>query len=249
MKPASSTPTLLVFTLGPAGEGARRSLLPGSMKGMEIGLRQACLAAALEAGRTGGLRVEVCAPARPVLPEGTAYVPQEGADFGARLEGALAGAFARSGGPVVVVGTDVPGLAPRHLQAALASLSADDRRVVVGPSPDGGFYLLAAARPLPALAGVRWCRRATLRQLRRALAEAGREVVLIEPLADLDRPADLDHWLAGGGEGAGWALVTTLLRRALAERRRPVPAPPTPARRSSLSPRLSGRAPPSRLDH
>jgi 2-phospho-L-lactate guanylyltransferase (CobY/MobA/RfbA family) len=248
MNPA--TPTLLVFTLGPAGESARRSLLPEAMKGMEIGLRQACLEAALEAGRAGGLRVEVCAPARPDLPEGTAYVPQEGASFGVRLERALAGAFARSGGPVVIVGSDVPGLASRHLQAALAALAGDDRRVVLGPSPDGGFYLLAAARPLPPLAAVRWCRRETLRLLRRTLAAAGREVVLIEPLADLDRPADLDNWLAaGGGDGEGWVLVATLLRRALAERRRPAAASPAPPRRPSLSPRLSGRAPPANLFH
>jgi 2-phospho-L-lactate guanylyltransferase (CobY/MobA/RfbA family) len=248
MRAVQPSPTLLVFTLGPAGESARRSLLPEALKGMELGLRQTCLETALEAGRACGCRLEVCAPERPVLPEGTGWVPQAGAGFGERLEGAIAGAFARArrpGAPVLVVGTDVPGLAERHLRSALASLAEDARRVVLGPSPDGGFYLLAAARPLPPLSSVRWCRRDTLRQLRRALERAGRQVVLVEPLADLDRPADLEAWLARERqEGESWAILSTLLRRALADRRRPrlLPEPPEPP--PPVAPRLTGRAPP-----
>jgi len=253
MRTVQPPPTLLVFTLGPAGESARRRLLPGALKGMEIGLRQTCLETALEAGRACGCRLEVCAPERPALPEGAGWIPQAGAGFGERLEEAIAGAFARAprpGAPVLVVGTDVPGLAARHLRSALASLAEDDARVVLGPSPDGGFYLLAAARPLPPLPAVRWCRRDTLRQLRRALERAGRQVELVEPLADLDRPADLEGWLARErAEGEGWTVLSAMLRRALAEQRRPRPVPDAEDRPFSIPPRLTGRAPPITRDH
>src|SRR6202035_2050979 len=198
MSPAA-TPTLLVFTLGAAGESARRGLLPESLKGLEIGLRQACLAAVLEAGESCGCRLEVCSPRRLAVPAGVRHVAQRSADFGSRFEGALAGAFARAGegGSLMVVGTDVPRLGSRHLKAALALLAEDGARVVLGPSPDGGLYLLAAARPLPGLgSAVRWCRGETMDSLRRALAAGGRPVVLLESLSDLDRPADLDAWLA-----------------------------------------------------
>ncbi len=272
--PETAVPTLLVFTLGAARESARRSLVPPALQGMEVGLRQACFDAALAAGRACGWRVKVCSPEPGRLPAGVEHLPQAAGDFGARLEGACAAARGRRRGPLVVVGTDVPGLGDRHLREALALLAADPRRVVLGPSPDGGVYLLASAAPLPPLDAVRWCRPTTLADLSRVLADAGREVVLLEPLADLDRPADLDGFLARRAPrrrraaavpkpapkpgrlepaprelpAASFRPIADLLRRALAERRRPPEPPDAEPPASPGAPRVTGRAPPfSRL--
>jgi len=268
-----AAPTLLVFTLGAARESARRSLVPPALRGMEIGLRRACFEAALEAGRACGCRLAVCSPDRGRLPAGVEHLPQAGGDFGARFERACAAAGGRGRGPLLVVGTDVPGLAGRHLREALDLLDGDPRRVVLGPSPDGGVYLVAAGLPLPPLAAVRWCRPSTLADLSRVLSAAGREVVLLETLADLDRPADLDRFIArqpNAGPAAGAARtrgaprrppahdgaaeqrlrpISDLLRRALADHRRPpepAPAAPSP---SPAIPRVTGRAPPLSLLH
>jgi len=250
---APPTPTLLVFTLGAASERGRRRLLPRALEGMELGLRQACLEGVLEAGAACALRLEVCSPDKLLLPAGAAQVPQPGRDFGDRLERALHGALERAapGAPVVLVGSDVPGLAACHLAEAVAEAAANPRRVVLGPSPDGGFYLIAAAAPIPGLAAAtRWCRRDTLAALCRSLAAGGREVVLLEPLADLDRPADLDAWLATEGSGSErWRMLANLLRRVLAERRRPLPSPGSDDLAPLLPTALAGRAPPADLFH
>lgn len=224
----SQTPTLLVFTLGAARDAGRRRLLPLRLRPLEVGVHEACLEGALDAGRACGCRLEVCSPAPLDLPEDVHYAGQTGAGFGPRLERALDEAFGRSEGPVLVVGTDVPGLGARHLARALESLAADPGRVVLGPSPDGGFYLLAASRPIPGLSvATRWCRPDTLRSLIRALRAAGRPVTLLDPLEDLDRPADLDRWLAAQRGQAlreiRWRALVRLLRRALAAARRPLP--------------------------
>jgi 2-phospho-L-lactate guanylyltransferase (CobY/MobA/RfbA family) len=274
----SSAPTLLVFTLGAARESARRRLAPAGLQRMETALRQACFDAALAAGRACGCRLAVCSPERGRLPKGVEHLPQRGDDFGTRLEGACA-AVGRRRGPLVVVGTDVPGLADRHLREALDLLAGDPRRVVLGPSPDGGVYLLAAAAALPPLGEVRWCRPTTLADLTRILVAAGREVVLLEPLADLDRPADLDRYLSqkGSDRGAGKGQVRArrrparassreapsppepdaravqpyadLLRRALAERRRPPERPALDPPAEPDTPGVTGRAPPFSLLH
>jgi glycosyltransferase A (GT-A) superfamily protein (DUF2064 family) len=164
------------------------------------------------------------------------------------MRAAFAG-FPAGAGPLLVVGTDVPGLAASHLARALALLDEDADRVVLGPSPDGGFYLLAARRPIDQLAtATRWCRRDTLRGLLRTLAEAGRPVTLLAPLADLDRPADLDRWLSRARPRtttAHWQALTGLLQRALAGLRRPLALPRQLAPRLVFAPRLAGRAPPS----
>jgi hypothetical protein len=236
------TPTLLVFTLGAARESARRSLLPGALKGLELGVRRGCLEAAVTAGRESGCRIEVCSPSPLALPEDAFNVPQTGSDFGSRLEQAMLGAFERGDGPLLIVGTDVPGLASRHLDRALALLGENPDRVVLGPSPDGGFYLLASSRPIPCLAtAARWCRRDTLRSLLASLRALGRPVILLDPLEDLDRPADLERWLARADER--WRGLVGLLQEALRVLRCPLDTP-SARRRPVFATHLAGRSPP-----
>ncbi|HEX9671192.1 MAG TPA: DUF2064 domain-containing protein [Thermoanaerobaculia bacterium] len=242
MSSIAGTPTLLVFTLGAPAERARRPLLPRRLAPLEVGMRRACAEEALAAGRAAGLAVAISSPA-PLGLGADFELAQGGGPFGLRLEEAMAAAFARGAAPLVVVGADTPGLAAAHLRRALDLLAARPDAVVVGPSPDGGLYLLAARRPIPGLADVRWCRADTLASLLAALRAAGRPVELLPPLADLDRPADLAGWLSGekGDGGAPLTLWRTLLARALAALARPprprrldppsaAPVPPLPAR-------------------
>jgi 2-phospho-L-lactate guanylyltransferase (CobY/MobA/RfbA family) len=242
----TSAPTLLVFTLGANRESARRSLLPQGLRDLEVGVRQGCLEAALAAGRASGCRLEVCSPAALALPQDVRAVPQSGMDFGSRLEQGMRGAFDRGAGPLLVVGTDVPDLAAQQVSRALALLADDPDRVVLGPSPDGGFYLLAVRRPIENLATTtRWCRRGTLRGLLRTLRAAGRQVVLLQPLADLDRRADLESWLAvKPGRDDRWHGLSRLLRRLLATCCRPFTPAGLGPQDPVLAASVTGRSPP-----
>ena len=60
-------------------------------------------------------------------------------------------------GPVVIVGTDIPAIRNSHISAAFTALGDND--VVFGPAPDGGYWLVGAARRKPcptAFNQVRW---------------------------------------------------------------------------------------------
>lgn len=225
----SPRPTLLVFTLGEDQESRRRQLLPQAHHPLERRLHRVCLDAAIDAGRRLGLEIEVSSPLAVELPAGVRQERQRGRSFGSRFRHALTGAFARGGAPVVLVGSDTPALGAEHLRHALAALEDDPDRVVLGPAPDGGFYLLAAARPLDeALGAVRWCCRHTLASLKRALRRQGREVVLLPSLADLDCRRDLERWLARAGRElarglAVWRRLVDRLLAILADLRRPSP--------------------------
>lgn len=225
----SARPTLLVFTLGEDRESRRRRLLPAAHLALERRLHRACLEAALDAGRRIGLDLEVSSPIEIELPADARHERQRGHGFGARVRHALDGAFARGDGPVVLVGSDTPGLDARHLRRALSALEGDPDRVVLGPAPDGGFYLLAAARPLDeALAAVRWRCRDTLASLKRALGRLGRHVVLLPALRDLDSRSDLERWLAGAGRALGavretWRQLVAWLLAILADLRSAAP--------------------------
>ena len=89
-----------------------------------------------------------------VWPRGIPILRQGGGDLGERMQRALA---ACPPGPAVLVGTDIPALAPNHIAAAFHLLGRHD--VVFGPAADGGFWLVGARRSprLPPLFGkVRW---------------------------------------------------------------------------------------------
>lgn len=254
-RPRPSRSTLLVFTLGARAEGRRRRLLPPRLRSREEALYDACLDEALAAGRGAGCRLEVSSPGVFDLPADVGRRPQTSGCFGERLAAAFDAAGPSPEEPVVAVGTDTPGLRPEHVARALGLLGdpagrgACGDRVVVGPSPDGGLYLLAASRPLgELLRRVPWRRSRTLAALRRTLVRAGLEVELLPPLADLDRPADLEGWLARGDAAPSDPALRRLaatLARLLAALRRPLLPTPSPGLRPAPVPVRSGRSPPS----
>jgi rSAM/selenodomain-associated transferase 1 len=87
-------------------------------------------------------------------PRGVPIAPQGGGDLGTRMRRALA---ACPPGPAVLVGSDIPALAARHIAEAFRLLGRHD--LVFGPAEDGGFWLVGARRcpVLPPLFGpVRW---------------------------------------------------------------------------------------------
>ncbi len=93
----------------------------------------------------------------PLLPEATLWAEQQGADLGARMDNAMAYAEAQGFGPLVVIGTDSPTLPPSYLQRAFDALLSGSADMVIGPTDDGGYYLVGARRRTPGLfAGVAW---------------------------------------------------------------------------------------------
>ena len=196
--------TLLVFTLGPEADSRRRPVLPRRLRPVERVLRTHCLDRILGAGRACGMDLVVASDSRLDLPADVECRRQHGRGFAARLRSALESVEPpRPDRPLVLVGADLPGFSSDHLDAALARLHRDPESVVLGPSPDGGIYLLATGRPLEGLLErVDWCRPSTRAQLSELLAAAGRRVTLLPLLADLDRPADLTRLLALAGSAA-----------------------------------------------
>lgn len=84
-------------------------------------------------------------------PAGLATMPQGRGDLGERMRRCL---NARLPGPVLLVGADIPDIAPSHVGQALRAL----RRApyVLGPATDGGYWLIGARRTVPPLSPVRW---------------------------------------------------------------------------------------------
>jgi rSAM/selenodomain-associated transferase 1 len=126
---------------------------------------------------------------------GWEFGPQRGRDLGERLGNGFAEAFGRGARKVVAIGTDTPWMGARRLRMALGWLDGCD--VVLGPSFDGGYYLIGARRMVPGIfRGIAWGTSNVLNATRLALARAGAGYRMLAWDFDLDRPADLER--AGG---------------------------------------------------
>ncbi len=115
--------------------------------------------------------------------------PQGGGDLGARMQRVM---DTLPPGPVIIIGTDVPGVTQRHIQAAFKALRSSD--AVFGPSPDGGYWLTGLRRRprIPqAFRSVKWSSRDTLAHTLANLG--GLRVAETTTLTDVDEASDLDQ--------------------------------------------------------
>ncbi len=88
-------------------------------------------------------------------------------------------------GPVVIIGTDIPGIRPRHAAEAFGALGRHD--AVFGPAADGGYWLVGLKRSprVPrAFQNVRWSGEHALTDTAANLA--GASIAKLEALVDVD---------------------------------------------------------------
>jgi len=115
---------------------------------------------------------------------------QRGSDLGTRLEAAFEELLSGPGEHVVVVGTDAPELSPALIAAAFARLASHD--LVLGPTLDGGYYLVGLGRRAPEIFhGIPWGTDQVLARTLERAGGAGLTTALLDPLSDVDVPADL----------------------------------------------------------
>ncbi|OGR88884.1 MAG: hypothetical protein A2992_09420 [Elusimicrobia bacterium RIFCSPLOWO2_01_FULL_59_12] len=115
---------------------------------------------------------------------------QEGAGLGERLIHAIEQTHHLNPGPVLVIGTDLPGLTPEILNEATALLC--DHDVVLGPASDGGYYLIGLKQPQSTLfQNIPWSTSGVWEATVRALAQAELSFAQLPMMRDLDTPEDL----------------------------------------------------------
>lgn len=109
-------------------------------------------------------------------------------DLGARMGRVLRTA---PPGPVVIVGADIPNISADDIEAAFCALG--DHDVVVGPAPDGGFWLIGLARrrriPATLFDDVRWSSQDALADTLVGLS--GMRIARLRVLNDVDEVEDL----------------------------------------------------------
>ena len=113
---------------------------------------------------------------------------QKGADLGARMQNAFETAFKDTPEKVVIVGSDLFDLNPNHIKEAFTAL--ENHEVVLGPSLDGGYYLLGMKKMNPTVfKNKQWGTDSVLESTLKNLNQ--QNVKLLEALNDIDTFEDL----------------------------------------------------------
>lgn len=114
------------------------------------------------------------------------YQAQCEGDLGARLSSAIHAHFQAGAARLMCIGGDCPGLAVQHIAAADSALD-QGADVVLGPTEDGGFYLLGLSAPHDGLfSSVRWSTESTRRDVLDNASELHLSVAQLETLYDVD---------------------------------------------------------------
>ena len=126
------------------------------------------------------------------VPAAIGIVAHERRDLMSGLEYALTYHLDQGYDQVVLLDGDSPTLPANYVRSALDQLTGD--AVVLGPTLDGGYYLIGACRPRPALFDWNQLDSATICQQTHARAETqGARVALLPSWYDVDTPEDLEQ--------------------------------------------------------
>ncbi len=123
------------------------------------------------------------------------YVPQVQGDLGMRMRAAFSHVFAAGAGNAVLIGSDIPGIDTHLLADAFAALQ--NSAVVIGPSHDGGYYLIGlgadvADRLYPLLfEQIAWSTPEVFALTCERLMTAAIVPAVLPTLRDIDTPEDL----------------------------------------------------------
>lgn len=170
--------------------------------------------AAMVASLAGAANLRLTAFYRPedaadeiagIIGEGWPRVFCDAEDLGAAMLAALAQLLRENPAGAIIMGADLPTLPPGYLAAAAEQLRQGDARSgVIGPSADGGYYLIGirSLEAAPLFAPMAWSTPEVLAQTHARAKACGITLHELPAWRDIDEAEDLD-WLAAALETPG----------------------------------------------
>jgi hypothetical protein len=129
-----------------------------------------------------------------ILPADFSLLPQRGDRFGERLYFAVEDLFKCGFEAVCLIDSDSPTVPAENFAEAVELLSTHQDRVVLGPSDDGGYYLIGVKKPRKDLfEQIDWSTERVLDQTIQRATEVGLEIQLLPTGYDVDDGTSLQR--------------------------------------------------------
>jgi uncharacterized protein len=122
-----------------------------------------------------------------LLPAEFVLIPQRGDGFGERLLATAEDLLACGYGSVCLIDSDSPTVPAVAFEQAIAELQREGDRIVLGPSHDGGYYLIGLKKAhAEVFANITWSTSVVFAETAAAAKAAGIEVVVLPLWYDVD---------------------------------------------------------------
>ncbi|MGI5984003.1 MAG: TIGR04282 family arsenosugar biosynthesis glycosyltransferase [Sakamotonia sp.] len=129
---------------------------------------------------------------KDMFPMAEELFPQAGEGLGERMDGAIRHVLSLGFERVVLTGTDLPEMGREHLESGFSALDHSD--VVLGPTPDGGYYLVGTKAPCTAVfRDQQYGGGSVYENTRMAAEKAGLSLGRALACGDVDTPEDLER--------------------------------------------------------
>lgn len=133
--------------------------------------------------------IATCLKTYPII---ETIVPQVNGNLGEKMRSAMENAFENGAMKVVLIGSDTPHLPPEWIQNAFDRLDRDD--LVLGPTTDGGYYLIGISSPrlLPVVfESISWSTSLVLDQTVQRIQKESASYFLLPFFRDIDTVDEL----------------------------------------------------------
>jgi rSAM/selenodomain-associated transferase 1 len=146
---------------------------------------------------------------RAVTPFRARFLPQRGSTLGERMREGASDLLTSGFDAVVLVGSDLPTLPAAHVRTALGLVTRAGETLVLGPTDDGGYYLIGLTQPRPEFfEHIPWGTPLVLQRTREAATALGIAVETIPRWYDVDSASDLQRVWQSTAEPDGVARST-----------------------------------------
>ena len=134
---------------------------------------------------------------------------QEGDDLGERMYNAFKKVIDRGSAKTIIVGTDIPDVSSDIIRKAFQALDNSD--IVIGPSNDGGYYLLGMKKLYKGLfSGIEWSGNSVLSATLDKINSLNLSYSILPELIDIDTEDDLKKWLAKYSDENTYSIKATI---------------------------------------
>ena len=120
-------------------------------------------------------------------------LPQAGSDLGERMSNAFSEVFSNGIKKAVIIGTDIPDIDAKLINRACEVLNYAD--VIIGPSDDGGYYLLGMKKKYDFLfENINWSTKSVFSETQFRIIKNNLNYFILSELVDIDTKDDFLKW-------------------------------------------------------
>jgi rSAM/selenodomain-associated transferase 1 len=200
--------TLVIFAREPTRDTVKTRLASCLSQAQRIYLYKAFLQDAIDLAKRTPCEEKILAfssEGKPryikrLISKGFEFYKQKGRSLGDRMHDAFLFAKERGADKIVIIGSDSPTLPSRLIEDAFVELDEND--IVIGPSEDGGYYLIGVKTPcLGLFEGVKWSTESVSRQTIDNSRKLNKKTALLDMWYDVDDEEDLACMIRYLGKG------------------------------------------------